>query len=197
MQARAEREDASPQHIRITRGFLLENPSVAGRSGIGLNPRLLNGDPSDGELHPDGILLRGGRILEILLIADGASEKDLPEARRRRISKKRLGQIAASLDDVVRRNGLIDVGARQPADAGRDVYLERANLGLTEEVDARPAAESSFVYQSLRERYGLVRGRETILPFDLVFRGSLGDFTLGAFPRWRPPRETADAFLYR
>ncbi len=61
----------------------------------------------------------------------------------------------------------------------------------------RSTAESSFVYQSLRERYGIVRGRDSVLPIDLVFRGSLGDFTLGAFPRWRPPRETPDAFLYR
>ena len=52
-------------------------------------------------------------------------------------------------------------------------------------------------YQSVRERYGAVRGRDSILPFDLVFRGSLGDFSLGAFPRWRAPKETPDAFLYR
>ena len=197
LRARAEREDASPQHIRITRSFLIENPKVAGREGIGLNPRLLNGDPGDGELHPDGVLLRGGRVLEVLLIADGSDDEDPPEARQRKISKTRLARIAASLDDVVRRNGMIDTGARHRPDASRDVYLERANLGLTEDVDARPTAESGFVYRSLRERYGIVRGRDSILPFDLVFRGSLGDFTLGAFPRWRPPRETPDAFLYR
>ena len=106
-------------------------------------------------------------------------------------------QIASSLEEAVQRNSLIDFGARQAADASRDVYLERAGLGLTEDVDRRPSAESTFVYQSLRERYGLVRGRDSVLPFDLVFRGSLGDLTLGAFPRWRPPRETPDAFLYR
>ncbi len=112
-------------------------------------------------------------------------------------SRKRLMQIAAALDEAVQRNGLIDVGARFAPDPSRDVYLERAGLGVTEDVDLRPTAESSFVYQSLRERYGLVRGRDSILPFDLVLRGSLGDFTLGAFPRWRPPRQTPDAFLYR
>jgi hypothetical protein len=197
LRARAEFEDASPQHIRITKSFMLENPVVAGPNGIGLNPNLLNDDDSDGELHPDGILLRGGRILEILLIADGGDDEDPPESRYHKISKERLTQIASSLEEAVQRNGLIDVGARQAADAGRDVYLERASLGLTEEVDRRPSAESNFVYQSLRERYGLVRGRDSVLPFDLVFRGSLGDFTLGAFPRWRPPRETPDAFLYR
>jgi hypothetical protein len=197
LQARAEREDASPQRIRLTKSFLLENPSVAGRNGIGLNPKLLNGDNADGELHPDGVLLRGGRVLEFLLIAEGADKKAPPEARQRRIGKERLTQIASSLDEAVQLNGLIDVGARHEPNASRDVYLERATLGVTEDVDPRASAESSFVYQSLRERYGLVRGRDSVLPFDLVFRGSLGDFTMGAFPRWRPPRATPDAFLYR
>lgn len=197
LRARAEAEDASAQHIRITKSFLLENPDVAGPNGLGLNPKLLNDDGADGELHPDGVQLRGGRILEILLIAEGADDEDPPESRPQRISKQRLSQIASALDEAVQLNGLIDVGARQSADAGRDVYLERANLGLTENVDHRPTAESTHVYQSLRERYGLVRGRDSILPFDLVVRGSLGEFTLGAFPRWRPPRETPDAFLYR
>jgi hypothetical protein len=197
MRARAEVSDASAQRIRITKGFMLENPSVAGPDGLGLNPRLLNGDDADGELHPDGILLRGGRMLEILLVAEGADKEDGPESRSRKISKHRLSRIASTLDEAVQRNSLIDIGARQTPDASRDVYLERAGLGLTETIDQRPAAESTHVYQSLRERYGLVRGRESILPFDLVFRGSLGDFSLGAFPRWRPPRETPDAFLYR
>jgi hypothetical protein len=43
----------------------------------------------------------------------------------------------------------------------------------------------------------MVRGRESVLPFDLVLQGSLGDLTLGAFPRWRYPKQTPDAFLYR
>ena len=197
LQARIEYEDASPQHIGITKSFLLENPIVAGPHGIGLNLDLLNDDDADGELHPDGVLLRGGRVLEIRLIADGADKKAPPESRQRRISKERLSQIAATLDDAVRLNSLIDVDARHAHDPRRDVYLERAGLGITEDVDQRPAAESDFVYQSLRERYGLVRGRDSVLPFDLVFRGSLGDFTLGAFPRWRAPRQTPDAFLYR
>lgn len=197
LRMRAEIEDASAQHIRITKSFMLENPNVSGPNGLGLNPRLLNDDPSDGELHPDGVLLRGGRALEILLIAENGDKDDPPESRFRKISKQRLSQLASALDEAIQLNGLIDVDARQSADAGRDVYLERAALGLTEEIDPRPTAESTHVYQSLRERYGLVRGRDSILPFDLVLRGSLDDLTLGAFPRWRPPRETPDAFLYR
>ncbi len=197
LRARAELEDASPQHIRITKSFLLENPKVAGSDGLGLNPRLLNEDDADGELHPDGVLLRGGRVLEFSLIAEGQTHKDPPELRSRKISRRRLSRIASTLDEAVQRNSLIDVDARQSADASRDVYLERASLGLTDNVDHRPTAESTHVYQSLRERYGLVRGRDSVLPFDIVVRGSLGEFSLGAFPRWRAPRETPDAFLYR
>lgn len=197
MQARAEREDASPQFIRITRGFLVENPEVAGQRGIGLNPALLNEDLADGELHSEGIVLRGGRILEIRLIAEGSNDKGPPESRTVKLSKERLRQLAAALDEAVQRNSLVDAASRFSADPNRDLFLERAGLGLTDAPDLRPTAQSSFVYQSLRERYGMVRGRDSVLPFDLVFRGSLGDFSLGAFPRWRAPRETPDAFLYR
>ena len=197
LQARAERKDASPQFIRITRGFLIENPIVASQAGLGLNPALLNEDLQDGELHPEGIVLRGGRMLEIRLVAEGGSDDEKPASRFLELSPTRLKQLAATLEEAVQRNSLIDADARQEANANRDLFLERAGLGLTEELDGRPAAQSSFVYRSLRERYGAVRGRDSILPFDLVFRGSLGDFTLGAFPRWRPPKETPDAFLYR
>ncbi len=197
MTARSDREDASPQSIRITKSFLLENPTVAGPEGAGLNPRLLNDDPADGELHPEGIVLRGGRVLEIRLVADGGDHKGPPVSQMRKISERRLRRIAATLEEAVQRNSLIDEDARFAPDANRDLYLERAGLGLTEDADGRPTAESDFVYQSLRERYGMVRGRDSILPFDLVFRGSLGDFTLGAFPRWRVPKQTPDAFLYR
>ena len=64
-------------------------------------------------------------------------------------------------------------------------------------IPARSLAQSTFVYKSVRERYGMVRRRESILPFDLVLRGSFDDLGLGAFPRWRPPKQTPDAFLYR
>ncbi len=43
----------------------------------------------------------------------------------------------------------------------------------------------------------MVRSRESILPFDLVIKGSLTDLSFGAFPRIREPRKTPDAFLYR
>ncbi len=61
----------------------------------------------------------------------------------------------------------------------------------------RATAQSNYVYEGMRERYGMVRARDSVLPFDLVITGSVTDLRLGAFPRWRPPRETPDAFLYR
>jgi hypothetical protein len=197
LRARSEQEDASPQNIRITRGFLIENPEVAGPEGVGLNPVLLDDDPSNGELHPEGIVLRGGRMLEVRLVAEGGDKDDPPASRFVEISEQRLRQLAVTIDEAVQRNGLIDADSRFDSDPRRDHFMERAALGLTDEPDMRATAESSFVYQSLRERYGMVRGRDSVLPFDLVFRGSLGDFTLGAFPRWRMPRETPDAYLYR
>jgi hypothetical protein len=108
-----------------------------------------------------------------------------------------MAQLAAMLDETTRRNELIDPDDALAADADRDQFLERALLGLVDRPDKRPTAQSTYVYESMRERYGLVRGRESILPFDLVFQGSFNDFNLGAFPRWRPPKETPDIFLYR
>ncbi len=49
----------------------------------------------------------------------------------------------------------------------------------------------------MRETYGMVRSRESLLPFELVVRGSLYDFGFGVFPRIRMPKPTPDAFLYR
>ena len=94
-------------------------------------------------------------------------------------------------------NARIDEDALVKPDARRDLYFERARLGLTDQPDLRAGAQSTFVYESMRERYGMVRARESILPFDLVFQGSLGDLSLGAFPRWRAPKPTSDSFLYR
>ena len=71
-----------------------------------------------------------------------------------------------------------------------------ARLGLTELPPVGAGGEASFAYRGLRERYGVVRRREPILPFDIVVQGSLSDLSLGAFPRLREPRPTADASLY-
>ena len=70
-------------------------------------------------------------------------------------------------------------------------------LGLAEKPDLRSSAHSTYVFESTRERFGIVRGREPILPFDIVVQGDLSRLGIAAFPRWRVPRETPDAFLYR
>jgi len=82
-------------------------------------------------------------------------------------------------------------------DARRDVVFERARLGLADEIDTRPEARADYTYKGMRERYGVVRGRDPWLPFDLVLQGSLANLSLGAFPRWREPAKTPDAPLFQ
>jgi hypothetical protein len=197
LQVRREVEEASPQMIRMTRSFLKENPRIAGRAGLGLNPSLLNGKIHDGELHPYGVAFVGGQTLRFDFVAESGEEDDPPEKRYRDVSADRLAQVAAMLDETSRRNQLIDPADELAPDGDRDAFLERARLGLAGQQDRRPTAQSTYVYRSMRERYGLVRGRESVLPFDLVFQGSFQDFRLGAYPRWRMPKQTPDSFLYR
>jgi hypothetical protein len=49
----------------------------------------------------------------------------------------------------------------------------------------------------MREMYGIVRARESILPVELVLQSGLQDFGFGAFPRIRMPKDTPDQILYR
>ena len=37
--------EATPQHIRISRGFITENPDVVGPNGLALRPELVDGKP--------------------------------------------------------------------------------------------------------------------------------------------------------
>jgi hypothetical protein len=197
MQARNQVIEATAQHIRMTRSFLEENPKIAGHEGIGIRRDLLDGDVHNGELHPQGVSFLGGRRMEFALIDDSGDEDHMPVRVRKIVSPERLARAVALLDETAFRNALVDPDDRAKPDAKRDRFFERARLGLTDEVDPRPTAESTFVFQSMRERYGVVRGRESVLPFDLVLQGSLEDMSLGAFPRWRKPKETPDAFLYK
>ncbi len=197
LRLRQELEMVSPQRIRVTKSFLLENPAVAGPYGLGLNPTLLDGETRNGELHPMGVTFLGAKVMEFALIGESGEEDDPPVSVRETISPERLSHTVAMLDETVLLNNQIDDGDAVHPDAFRDHYLERARLGLVGEPDMRASAESDYVYESLREQYGMVRGRDSVLPFDLVFQGSLFDMSLGAFPRWRQPKETPDAFLYR
>ncbi|MBW2495500.1 MAG: hypothetical protein JRE43_12165 [Deltaproteobacteria bacterium] len=194
---RAEVTHATPQQIRISRGFIVENPEFAGPRGLALEAELLDGDPVNGELHPAGIVLIGGRTIKLLFIGPSGDEEDPPIEVYQKLSDERFARMVAKLEETSFRNSLLDPDDVIVADANRDVVFERARVGLSDDVDNRPAAESTYTYRGMRERYGMVRSRESILPFSLVLQGSLSDLSLGAFPRINAPRETPDAFLYR
>jgi hypothetical protein len=193
---RSEREAFTPQRVAISRGFLLENPEVTGVRGLDLDPALLDGDASNGELHPDGVALVGGRVLELSFVGASGDEDDPADTRHEQVSAEQLGRLVARLEETSFRNALLDEGDPIRPDAQRDQWFERARLGLADDIDPRATAQASFAYRGLRERYGLVRRREPVLPFDIVVQGSLADLSLGAFPRMRAPEVTEDALLY-
>jgi hypothetical protein len=188
--------EATPQHIRISRGFLQENPQVIGPSGLALRPGLLDGDGSNGELHPDGVTLLGGTAVEIAYLPESGDPRDEPVRRRERVSEARIARLVGALEEASLRKARTDSDYPIEYDADRDLFFERARLGLA--ADPHPSAEarSSYEFRGMRERYGLVRKRESVLPVELVVQGSLQDLSLGAFPRIRLPRPTPDAFLY-
>jgi len=193
--ARREMDQWTPQRIRITRGFLKENPRVAGPEGLALQPGLLDGKLSNGELHREGVALLGGRMLQISFV--GRSEGDPPIRQRERISKERMARLVAQLEEASLHQLRTDHDARVEYDADRDLFFERARLGLLDHPDTRGRAGSDYVFRSMRERYGIVRSREPILPVEIVVKGNLTDLGLGAFPRIRMPKSTPDAILYK
>jgi hypothetical protein len=195
--ARVEAEEATAQSIRMTRGFLVENPRVSGPHGLGIRPELIDEDPRNGELHPRGVTFVGGRLLEFEFLNESGDEDDPPHPVRKQVSLERLSQTVAMLDEAARRNMRVDPEDSVKNNAQRELFFERARLGLADRPDPRPTAQSHYVFESQREKFGMVRGRESILPFDLVFQGSFANLGLAAYPRWRMPRETPDAFLYR
>jgi len=195
--ARTQALEASPQRIRISRGYLQENRVVAGSDALGIRPELIDDAPGNGELHPDGVVLAGGNVLEFRYLAASGDEDDPPVVKRQRVSPERMARIVSTLEETARRNALMDNEAVFVADADRDRFFEQARLGLLDEPDLRATAESSYAFRSMREQYGLVRGRESILPVDLVLQGSFPSLGLGAFPRVRLPKKTQDAFLYQ
>jgi hypothetical protein len=195
--ARREVEGATAQRIRISRGFLEENQALAGPEGLGLRRELLDDDPTNAELHPEGVTLLGARIVEVSYLARNGDEDDPARRVRETLSEEHLARIVSQLEETSYRNRLLDPDADLAPDARRDLFFERVRLGLVDEVDKRPGAISDYAYRGLRERYGMVRAREPILPFDLVLQGSFQSLSLGAFPRFRPPKETPDAILFR
>ena len=183
--------------VRLSRGFLLENRGVAGPGGLDLAPALLDDEPRNGELHPDGVTLVGGRKLEIAVLAESGDEDDPPRKLPGELSEADMARLVARLEETSFRNSLLDEDDTLDPNAQRDVVFERARIGLADDVDVRPGAEARYDYRGMRERYGMVRSREALIPVELVVQGSLTDLTLGAFPRLRPPKITPDAMLYR
>ncbi len=197
---RAAREQVTvhtPHAVRLSRGFLLENADVAGPAGLDLDPALLDGDPRNGELHPEGVTWTGGRDLTVAVLAESGDEDDPPRRLPAQLAEPDLARLVARLEETSFRNALLDSDAALEPNAQRDVVFERARLGLADDVDERPAAEARYAYRGMRERYGMVRSRESLLPVELVLQGELDTLTLGAFPRLRPPATTPDAILYR
>jgi hypothetical protein len=197
---RAAREqviERTSHAVRLSRGFLLENPAVAGPDGLDLAAELLDGEPRNGELHPEGVTLVGGRELSVAVLAESGDEDDPPRRLAAELSEPDFARLVAQLEETSFRNSLLDSDDALQPNAQRDVVFERARLGLADDVDVRPEAEARYDYRGMRERYGMVRGREALVPVELVVQGSLSDLQLGAFPRLRPPRATPDAVLYR
>jgi len=195
--AREESENASPQRIRISRGFLAENPRLRGPEALGLRAELVDGSARNGELHPEGVYLLGGRVIELCFLGEGGDEEAKPRCERKVVSAERLARVVTLLDETSQRNALVDPDDPLAPDARRERFFEQARLGVADAYDPRATAMSSYEYVGVRERYGLVRGRESLLPVDIVVQGSFPDFGLGAFPRIRMPKPTPDAALYR
>ncbi|MEE2677108.1 MAG: hypothetical protein VX546_00880 [Myxococcota bacterium] len=195
--ARDEADEVTVQAIRLSRGFLEENEEITGPRGLGLRPELLDGNPANAELHPDGVTLVGSQIVRVSFVGPSGDEDDPPERTHEILSDEQLGRVVSLVEEVSYRNMLLDPLDEVGVDAPRDYYFERARLGLAGTTKPRSGEISQYTYQGVRERYGMVRHRESILPFDLVFHGSLSTLSLGAFPRMREPKETPDAFLYR
>lgn len=189
--------DAATQQIRISRGFLEENPHIAGPQGLGLRPTLLDNAHHNGELHPNGVMLLGGRELEIALLSASGDEEDPPETRREKLPATQLSRLVSLLDETAQKNALTDPLAGFEPDADRDLFFERARLGVAEQKDLRATATSSYAFIGVREKYTMVRTHEPLLPFDIVVQGSFPDLGFGAFPKLRPPEESPDAVLYR
>ena len=74
------RQDVA-QSIRMTRGFLIENPQVSGPHSLGIRQALIDGDNANGELHPRGVSFIGGRYLEFEFLAASGDEDDPPHNR--------------------------------------------------------------------------------------------------------------------
>ena len=180
---------ASPQHIRLSKDFLLEYPELWAPGALGLKKELLDGDKDNGEMADEGITLLGLTLVEISLVGKKPVVHKVPP--------ERFTHFIAALELASYRRLVTDERELPDPDPQRDLFFERARLGLLDEPDMRPSARSDAVFLSTTEKYGKIRPVESLLPVEIVLKGGLEDFGLAAFPRVRLPGETADAFLYK
>ena len=182
-------ENATPQDIRISREFLEEHPILWRPDALGLRPELFDDEPSNGELAAEGVTLVGQSAVRIRL--EGR------EPLTRSVPPEHFARFVALLEEESYRELVTDARERPQIDPQRDLFFERARMGLLDEPDMRPAAASRAVFLGSSEKHGAVRRRASLLPVELVLQGGLEDLVLGAFPRVVLPPETPDAFLYR
>jgi tetratricopeptide (TPR) repeat protein len=179
----------TPQNIRLSREFLEESPELWGPDALALSPELFDEEAGDGELADEGITLLGGTLIRIALV-------DMDSVVRK-IPPDDFARFVALLEEAAYERLLLDDRESPVPDPQRDLFFERARLGLTDRPDMRPSAASDAVFLGTSEKYGMVRRRESPLPVELVLQGGLEDFSFAAFPRIKLPRGTADAYLYK
>ena len=181
--------NASPQRIRLSKEFLREYPELWAPGALGLRPELLDGEEENGEMADEGITLLGRTWVRISLVGKEPVVEEVP--------REDFARFIAALEEVSYRRLVTDERERPEPDPQRDLFFERARLGLLDEADVRPSARSEALFLSTAEKHGKIRRTESILPVEIVLQGGLEDFGLAAFPRVRLPSETPDAFLYR
>ncbi|HEX2486441.1 MAG TPA: hypothetical protein VHQ66_14120, partial [Myxococcota bacterium] len=113
--------EATPQHIRISRGFLQENPEIIGPAGLALRAGLLDGDGANGELHPDGVTLLAGDAIEVAYLPESGDPRDEPVRRREHVSEARVARLVAALEEASLRNARTDRDYPIEFDADRDL----------------------------------------------------------------------------
>jgi hypothetical protein len=179
----------TPQSVRLSREFLEESPELWGPGALDLRRELFDGDGGNGELAEEGVTLVGGTAIRIELEGAEPAVENVPE--------ENFARFVALLEEDVHDRLLEDTRETREHDPKRDLFLERARLGLVDQPDLRPSARSEAEFLGKNERFGAVRRRESPLPVELVLQGGLEDFGFAAFPRIKLPAETPDAYLYR
>ncbi len=181
--------NGTPQEIRVSREFLEEHPILWQPPALGLREELFDGDEDNGELARAGVVLVGQTVVRVALVDH--------EPVMQRVPPENFAHFVALLEEASYHRLASDERERPQPDPERDLFFERARLGLLDRPDMRPAAGSHATFLGSQETHGLVRRRSSLLPVELVLQGGLENFGLSVFPRVTPPGKTPDAFLYR